>query len=267
MKKSVPDSRSCARHERTAYFHKNIMNGVEIKQCKGNPHDFKTHVHAELSIGYILFGSTDLCMSDRTIHFGAGDGVIIPPLVSHRCSPQDIRRWEYIMMYIHPDRYEDIVCFPQPRKIEGPAVHRLIGYATRLLAEQASDVLETTVLELLLELGDSIMPDSPDMGIIEQVRDYIAGHVYDTVTLEQLERLTGLNKFTLIRNFKKAYITTPASFHLQCRVAEAKQQMNRGCDVLTLCDELHFFDQAHFIREFRRMYGITPSAYVKQLHA
>lgn len=254
-------------NDRYVYFHKNIIDGVEIKQCKGNPRDFKAHVHAELSIGYIIAGATELYLSDRSIPLGSGEGVLIPPLFSHRCSPHDIHKWEYIMMYIHPDLYQDIVFFPQCRKLEGSAVHRLIGYATRLLAEQNPDVLETTALELLLEFGENTMPDATDTGAIKQVRDYIAGHVYDPITLEKLEQLSGLSKFTLIRNFKKAYVTTPASFHLQCRVAEAKQRLYAGSDVLTLCDELHFYDQAHFIREFRKMYGMTPSAYLKQLHA
>ena len=252
-------------NEHIVYYHKNIVDGVEVKQCKGNPHDFKSHVHAELSIGIILSGSTELVLSDRTLQFNAGDGVIVPPFVSHRCSPQDIRKWEYVMLYIHPDRYKDVGCFHEARKIEGGTVHRLTGYIARLLAGENPDALETTLLELLVALGETATQDAGNASAIAQVRRYIAEHLYEPVTLEQLERVSGLNKFTLIRNFKKAYVTTPASYHLQCRVAEAKQRLTAGSDVLTLCGELQFYDQAHFIREFRKMYGITPSVYQKQI--
>ena len=60
-------------------------------------------------------------------------------------------------------------------------------------------------------------------------------------------------------------MTTPAAFHLQCRVAQAKELMSKGADVLDACTALGFYDQAHFIREFKKMYGVTPGKYAGQL--
>ena len=77
--------------------------------------------------------------------------------------------------------------------------------------------------------------------------------------------MSGLNKYTIIRNFKKLYLTTPAAYHLQYRVAEAKRLLSKGADVLDICEELRFYDQAHMIREFKKMYGITPGTYIEQL--
>ncbi len=82
-------------------------------------------------------------------------------------------------------------------------------------------------------------------------------HLRDDLTLDKLQQISGLNKFTMIRNFKKSYLTTPAAYHLQNRVAEAKQLLSRGADVFDICEELRFYDQAHLIREFRKMYGVT----------
>ena len=74
---------SSIEQDRHMEFSRGIIEGVEIKQCRNNPHAYKPHVHNELSLGYIVEGSTDLTMNDRTIHFGSGDGVIIPPLMTH----------------------------------------------------------------------------------------------------------------------------------------------------------------------------------------
>lgn len=248
-------------------FSRSIIDGVEIKRCHNVPHAYKSHVHKELSLGYILEGSTDLSLNDRTILYKSGDGVIIPPLMTHRCAPKDIKHWSYVMLFVDPAYYSDLVSFSQAKKITGNQVQKLIDFIEQLLIEKNSDTLENILIELLLEFGDKdnseITTDTNDR--VKTIHDYILDHVNEIITLDKLQELSGLNKFSLIRNFKKLYVTTPAAYHLQCRVAEAKKLLSQGADVFAICDELKFYDQAHFIKEFKKMYGLTPGAYLDQL--
>ncbi len=255
------------RRDQYVYFQKSVVSGVEIKRCKGSPYDYKPHVHNELSLGYILSGSTELTLRGETIRYEAGDGVIIPPLTSHRCAPNDINDWEYVMLFIHPGFYADAVRFQKPKKLQGAAVGKLQSLISRLLSAIEPGEAEAVLLELLLEFGDEALPGHPeaDTGAIRKIHAYIVEHLHEYVTLDHLEEISGLNKFTLIRNFKKAYVATPAAFHLQCRVAEAKRLLDLHGNVFDICSDLNFYDQAHFIREFRKMYGITPAAYREQL--
>ena len=251
--------------DRDIRFRTSVIEGVEIKRCKGSLYDYKKHVHNELSLGYILSGSTELTLSGRTLHYEAGDGVIIPPLMPHRCAPNDIHDWEYIMLFIDPGYYENAVHFTQAKQLTGPEVGKLVRFLGQLIEERDPDALETVLLELLLEFGDGAAPDEEIPDGVRLVHDYITGHLREPVTLDRLQELSGLNKFTLIRHFKRIYVTTPAAFHLQCRIALAKEMLNRNTDSLTICSELNFYDQAHFIREFRKMYEVTPAAYTAQL--
>lgn len=253
--------------EEYIHYRKSLLSGVEIKRCKGNPYDYKTHVHNELSLGYIQTGSTELTLQNQTLHFEQGDGVLIPPLVSHSCAPNDITQWEYVMLYIRPEYYAGTLRFAKPARLMGQKAETAVYYIKKLLQENDPDTAETLLLELLLAVCDSAEPAAMtgDKQAVQTIHDYIISHLYEPVTLQQLEQLSGLTKFTLIRSFKKEYVTTPASFHLQCRVAEAKKRLSGGSDVLTVCNDLLFFDQAHLIREFRKMYGVTPAAYIAQL--
>ncbi len=249
-------------------FSKSILQGVEIKRCISAPHAYKSHVHNELSLGYILEGSTDLSLNDKTSFYEAGDGVIIPPLMTHRCAPKDVDRWSYVMLYVEPAYYSDVVSFPQAKKLTGEQTQRLIGFIEQLLAEKIPDTLENILIELLLEFGekDASGAAATDPGeIVKAIHDHILCHVYDVLTLDQLEQMSGLNKFSIIRGFKRLYVTTPAAYHLQCRVAEAKRLLGKGANVLDVCEELRFYDQAHLIREFKKMYGVTPAAYMEQV--
>lgn len=251
-------------------FDKSIIDGVEIKRCRNTPHAYKPHVHNELSLGYIVEGATDLSLNENMVQYGLGDGVIIPPLMTHRCAPKDIDHWAYIMLYIDPSYYDQSVVFNQARKLEGAEATKLIGFIDQLLVYNEPLLLENTLIDLLLEFGEPVTElcqDGPDeaMSNIRQIHDYILQSTHEELSLEVLQQLFGLNKFTLIRQFKKVYATTPAAYHLQCRVAEAKRMLGSKVDVMDICDALKFYDQAHFIREFKKMHGITPRAYVEQL--
>ncbi len=248
-------------------FSRSIIEGVEIKLCRNNPHVYKPHVHNELSLGYIVEGSTDLTLNDRTIHYRSGDGVIIPPLMTHRCAPNDINQWAYVMLFVDSAYYSNLVSFSQAKKLPGNQTRKLIGFIEQLLIEKIPDTLENILIELLLEFGDKGITETTaaNSDIINKIHDYILNHVNEDITLDKLQQISGLNKFSIIRNFRKLYITTPAAYHLQYRVAEAKRLLSKGADVLDICQELRFYDQAHLIREFKKMYGITPGIYIEQL--
>lgn len=253
--------------DRHMEFSRSIIEGVEIKRCKNNPHAYKPHVHNELSLGYIEEGSTDFSFNDKTIIYRSGDGVMIPPLLTHRCAPKDINHWGYVMLFVNPSYYSDVVTFSQAKKLTGNEAQKLIGFVEQLLIEKIPDTLENLLIELLLEFGDNDILEftTTDRRDIQSIHDYILNHVNDLITLEKLQEISGLNKYTIIRNFKKLYITTPAAYHLQYRVAEAKRLLSKGADVFDVCEELRFYDQAHMIREFKKMYGITPGTYIEQL--
>ena len=255
-----------AARDKQMEFSRTILKGVEIKLCRNDAHAYKPHVHNELSLGYIVEGSTDLTLNHGVVRFQAGDGVVIPPLMTHICAPRDASHWAYAMLFVDPGYYEGAVSFRQPRKLPPRQTGELIEFIDRLLEEKNPDALESILIELLLEFGEGDVdaPENPG-DVVRAAHAYIVEHASEEIPLERLEGITGLNRFSIIRNFKKEYVTTPAAFHLQCRVARAKELMREGADALDASAALGFYDQAHFIREFKKMYGVTPGNYAGQL--
>jgi hypothetical protein len=148
------DHLSSIEQDRYMEFSKSIIEGVEIKRCRNIPHAYKSHVHNELSLGYIVEGSTDLSLNDKTIHYGTGDGVIIPPLMTHRCAPKEINHWSYVMLFVDPSYYCDVIGFSQAQRLTGDQAQKLKDFIEQLLIEEIPEVLENKLVELLLEFGE-----------------------------------------------------------------------------------------------------------------
>lgn len=217
------------------------MEGIEIKQCIRKEQSYKKHVHKELSIGLIEMGATVVEFGNESYRFEKNDLIIIPPLLSHRCSPDDINQWQFIMVYIDPKYYECKMEFTKVTKIQGEAVSGFLDFITSM-----SDGMNSMRMEELLD-----------------IKEYIDYHYKEELSLYDLEKMFGINKFTLIRKFKTFFNTTPSAYKLQLKVAEAKKYLDKGVDVFEICEEMGFFDQSHFIREFKKMNGISPMEYKK----
>ena len=93
---------------------------------------------------------------------------------------------------------------------------------------------------------------------IQAVRDHLASNLSRTVTLEELESVSGLSRFHLSRRFKRQVGWSPMQYHMRLRVDEAIKRLKRGETSVKVAKGLGFSDDAHFSRVFKRLTGKTP---------
>lgn len=82
--------------------------------------------------------------------------------------------------------------------------------------------------------------------------------------VEDLAARSGLKERTLQRLFSR-YVGASARWVIKrYRVYEALERLSRGAvlDWAVLAQDLGYFDQAHFINDFRKLVGRTPAAYL-----
>jgi AraC-like DNA-binding protein len=80
-------------------------------------------------------------------------------------------------------------------------------------------------------------------------------------------RVAGLSPSQFNRRFRALFGTTPREYLLRVRVNAACRFLETtGWTVARVALEAGFFDHSHFIRIFRRLMGLTPSAY-RKMHA
>ncbi|HWA86180.1 MAG TPA: helix-turn-helix transcriptional regulator [Opitutus sp.] len=85
--------------------------------------------------------------------------------------------------------------------------------------------------------------------------------------MEQLTRYIGLSQSALERRFRRTIGLSPKKFASVIRLRHAVQLMSTEDDLAAVANAAGYFDQSHFINDFRRAMGRTPTAYLKDAPA
>lgn len=102
---------------------------------------------------------------------------------------------------------------------------------------------------------------------LKQVIEYVHEHLSDEVSLVDLAEQMNLSAFHFARLFKNSLGLSPHQYLLQNRVERAKKLIAIA-DKPNLTDiglQVGFYDQAHFTKAFKRVVGIAPKGFYKQV--
>ncbi|AKL97315.1 transcription regulator AraC family [Clostridium aceticum] len=255
------------------YYRTDAWNMIEVKTCANDMHAYKDHLHQELSIGYIEKGATKLYVSGKNYDIGAGEAVIMYPYVSHRCQPLDINEWQFTMIYIENEFCKGIFDDLEEKhsigiKKLGEQEFNQIRYLADVLKSDVSGFhkeveLISTLIQLFSTCDVGIKLES--VGKINEIKTYIEGHYLQHLNLKDMEKHFSINKFALIRGFKNKFNTTPSAYQLQLKINYGKYLLKSSNNIADIALKSGFYDQAHFTKEFKKAYGVTPLQYYKSL--
>ncbi|CUH96557.1 hypothetical protein P22_2647 [Propionispora sp. 2/2-37] len=243
----------------------------EFKRCHSvNELSYKKHIHEEYSLGIIDQGKTLLWVEERTVPVEKNNLVLIPPNVVHACNPESGRPWRYRMLFVQAGWFERNL---QDRPVQ-PLV-RVVSEAksltriNRLLAnfQCPADTLarETSMLSLFAEVLQNsgqerrLLPNEQKK--MKVIQAYIQEHFLEKITLAELESVAGLNKFYLLRMFKRQFYIPPHAYQLLLRINYAKQELRKQRAAAAVAYEAGFYDQSHFNKAFKSYTGTTPDKY------
>ncbi|WP_139997332.1 AraC family transcriptional regulator [Paenibacillus paridis] len=250
---------------------------LEAKQCKRSDLAYHKHFHAEYSIGLIDKGATDAWCDGKLLQVEEGKLISFPPSMLHACQPQDDTSWEYKMLYIKPEWFQDL----KRREIDQLYIPYLLEEGknkicrlqfNRTMGAIASKgtplEIETALIDLVLTLVSQNSSDleheassQQDQKYVKGIKEYLHEHFAEQVTLESLELETGISRFHLVRLFKKRNHLPPHAYQVLLRINHAKTELAKHRPIADIAAEAGFYDQSHFAKAFFKIVGTTPQKY------
>jgi AraC-like DNA-binding protein len=112
-------------------------------------------------------------------------------------------------------------------------------------------------------LHERMPPRDPKVDEVNRIMDFILDD-HEVTKVEDLVQRSGVSKRTLQRLFNDYVGVSPKWTINRYRLHEALERSAAGeaIDWTTLALDLGYFDQAHFIRDFKKLVGKTPTEYV-----
>jgi len=124
--------------------------------------------------------------------------------------------------------------------------------------------VEAAVFSAILDFADRVR-QSRHRGVSKSVRasmEYIYLHLFEDIPMEKLAEVSGLNSHYLSQLFKKETGLSVTNYIQIERIEEAKRLLDSTQDPISqIGDRLTFYDQAHFVKAFKKHTGVTPRQY------
>lgn len=260
--------------KRTLHFDSDLS--IEAYHFEGIMQKFPNHFHEHYVIGFVESGRRFLTCKNREYTIEAEDLLLFNPLDSHACEQIDGKTLDWRCLNIA----KEVMCrvAGEITGAEQPPVFTTtvaaqsdvipaLRYLHGCIMEEARDFDKEETFYFLIEqlISDYTQPvkETPPQGGREILAacDYMEKNYAGTITLSDLSGVSGLNKYTLLRNFTLQKGITPYQYLSTIRVNNAKKLLEAGTPPIEAALQSGFTDQSHFTRFFKNFIGLTPKRY------
>lgn len=236
---------------------------VSAVRVEGGAAATPSHAHVSLILGHVDAGERVLLVDSSRMRLGPGEGFVIPPDTPHA--------WLGVEGGAHRVAALDprVLSFPPWRagSIRDPdwtAAFDALHAAVETGEGDASDLARR-----LLALTDRLVARAerppPAPGPLRAARREASARLEEALDLIELGRRVGLSPFHLHRLYRAMWGLTPAEHRVEARVREARRLLLAGVPPAQVAAATGFSDQSHLNRAFRRLMGVPPGRWVRQM--
>jgi len=245
---------------------------------------YSKHAHEEYSLGVTLQGRQDFFCQNAFHKSSSGNVLLFNPEDVHDGHSGGEQALKYKMLYVHPDEFRplfrslgyqqnSVLRLNQPM-VDNPILrHQILRLSSTL---QQSNYSKMEFESGLFQIAQSlvVMSGNFDLGtqnskrvdkLLLRARDYILASLEHNISIDDIANVANMSKFHFIRQFRQQFGITPHQYVLSCRVNLARRIIESGKSLNQAAFEAGFADDSHLNRHFKRIYGLTPKRFQKQL--
>ncbi|MDG3441737.1 AraC family transcriptional regulator [Nitrospirillum amazonense] len=248
--------------------------GIERIEARFHGDAFSPHRHDTYGLGVTLHGVQTFHYRGQRRYSQPGNVIILHPDEEHDGGAGTDEALRYRMLYLEPALLrrcldadgqpgaalpfvgQPVLADAELRQVLLPALSSLDEGLEDLAVD---DLLVRLARCLARHAGAKAKP----LGLLAQrqahrARDYLEANALAPVRSEDLEAVTGLDRYALARHFRALFATSPHRFLVMRRLQHARRMITDGEPLAEVAAAAGFADQSHLNRHFRKAYGMTP---------
>jgi AraC-like DNA-binding protein len=248
------------------------QSGLERFDAFFAGHAYDPHRHDCYAIGYTLSGVQSFVYRGARANSVRGNVIVIHPDEQHDGRAGAEPGFRYRMIYLQPALVHAAL---EGKARSLPFVRNVLsrdqrlyeallpGFSdmTRPLEQLERDHVIAAISDALLALDPSARIVSAQDESFPQVRlarDYLDAHFRQSVTSEELECVTSLDRYSMARAFRRHFGTSPYRYLTMRRLDQVRAISRTSASLAEAALDAGFADQAHMTRQFKQAFGLTP---------
>lgn len=258
---------------------------VQAVYHSAQPLEKSAHFHDCHQIILILKGQAEFCVNGTRLEARAGDVTVFSRYEDHSvqaCSAE----YERYILQIDPEvvNQKSAVYGLLTDRPQGfcnvihvaPHTQTITGIFRQLILEHGSSAalseeLERLLVRQLLILIYRCVPvdfDSLHDGVVLAVKRQFENHYNESYTLETLASEFHISPSSLSHRFREITGTSVMNYLQSIRIASAKRMLAETDESIgQIVEACGFSDASNFTRTFRRLNGLSPSAFRRKYRA
>lgn len=232
---------------------------------------YAPHRHDTYAIGVTLQGVQTFDYRGATRHSLPGQMVVLHPDELHdgRAGTED--GFRYKILYVDPSTLQDVLNGqPLPFIKDGISndirlskvlVPLLNNHNVALEHLEYQDAIYDLATVLNVISGNSNSNRKLNYQATKRAKAFIDDSLDEGICLDELEHVTGYDRWQLSRDFRSLYGTSPNRYLIHRRLERARELLINNVPISSIAIDCGFADQSHLGRHFKKTYGLSPKAW------
>lgn len=241
-------------------------NRLSIRKLKNCEHiagkglvNLKPHTHKSFTLVFIEKGSLFISLNYKERLVSSGTVIVLPPNNAISMSAQS--EYEYHSLSVHDRMCEKICSYIGKEPIVFMDDGKIADFFRIYDSFNDDNAVIDYIICVVSNHSSKTICDDENTNLVSLAAKFIENHVKEDLCVKDVALSLKVSSGYLSRIFKKFMHITPKQYLIQCRLREAKKEIERISSDTDIAYDLGFASQSHMCTVFKGYMGISVGDY------